>query len=629
MTDASGRYSSQFFFGNDFWLGSHTLCTELQNTKTNHVVPPFRASFHVAKLQIQLHHELTPKSREISLGVCLPASCKEQDVKILLQPDNTPSEHSFQVIKVRPVPGDYSLWRDSKLHIIGTVATILFIFMIIGTGYEYIFECEDAAKKKILDSITTRNNKLSSPLDKAVNVVINDKQNLNNSGSDLSTSSTNCKSSRSFTENIFLCFSMLSNSRKILHCGAAPKDSLTCVHGLRFLSLAWVIMVHTYLQVFAIAENKTLRTLTERNFMFQTVSNATFSVDTFFFISGLLVTYLYFKSQKKESSDRPTRNRSALVEIKFSFLKFFKLLGYRFLRLTPAYLFVLGVASLVMRWLKNNSVFEPVSLDDSNCDKYWWRNALYINSLYPRKDMCLLWSWYMANDTQFYVLGIIILLISVKHFKIAAGALCLFLASSWITTGLVAVHYEYKVRIEEPFALFDELYDKPWTRVGPYLVGMFSGWFLFKTNNVIHISKFTTLAGWLLSLLTLSGLVYGVLGTNMGIISSAFYVALGHTAWGMALAWIVIACCTGYGGFINSLLSCRLLHPLSRLTYCAYLIHPVIMVLTSFQMDGPLHIHNGLVFILYFGNLVAAFLLSFFISMTFEAPTVRLLKVIL
>lgn len=31
-------------------------------------------------------------------------------------------------------------------------------------------------------------------------------------------------------------------------------------------------------------ENKTLRTVTERNFMFQTISNATFSVDTFFFI---------------------------------------------------------------------------------------------------------------------------------------------------------------------------------------------------------------------------------------------------------------------------------------------------------------------------------------------------------
>lgn len=52
---------------------------------------------------------------------------------------------------------------------------------------------------------------------------------------------------------MILSFSALSNARKILNCDTAPKDSLTCVHGLRFFSLAWVIMVHTYLQVFAIA----------------------------------------------------------------------------------------------------------------------------------------------------------------------------------------------------------------------------------------------------------------------------------------------------------------------------------------------------------------------------------------
>lgn len=55
---------------------------------------------------------------------------------------------------------------------------------------------------------------------------------------------------------VVLAFSALSNGRKILHCGAPPPDSLTCVHGLRFLSLAWVIMVHTYLQVFTIAGKK-------------------------------------------------------------------------------------------------------------------------------------------------------------------------------------------------------------------------------------------------------------------------------------------------------------------------------------------------------------------------------------
>lgn len=55
--------------------------------------------------------------------------------------------------------------------------------------------------------------------------------------------------------------------------------------------------------------------------------------------------------------------------------------------LTPAYMFVLLIAEISMRWIHNNSVFEPQSQNHVSCDKYWWRNILYINSLYPMKDM--------------------------------------------------------------------------------------------------------------------------------------------------------------------------------------------------------------------------------------------------
>lgn len=42
---------------------------------------------------------------------------------------------------------------------------------------------------------------------------------------------------------------------------------------------------------------------------------------------------------------------------------------------------------------------------------------------------------------------------------------------------------------DDPLALFDKIYDKPWTRLGPYLVGMIVGWILFKTNCKIKFTK--------------------------------------------------------------------------------------------------------------------------------------------
>lgn len=78
-----------------------------------------------------------------------------------------------------------------------------------------------------------------------------------------------------------------------------------------------------------------------------------------------------------------------------------------------------------------------------------------------------------------------------------------------------------------------------------------------------------------------------------------FQASLGHTAWGISLAWITVACCCGYGGPLDSFFSFSGFVPLSRLTYCAYLIHPVIMCLSSFILDGPIHLQQSIVVIHY------------------------------
>jgi hypothetical protein len=67
--------------------------------------------------------------------------------------------------------------------------------------------------------------------------------------------------------------------------------------------------------------------------------------------------------------------------------------------------------------------------------------------------------------------------------------LAIFMFSAWLTTGIIAYSNNHMPNTDDPLALFDKIYDKPWTRLGPYLVGMCVGWILFKTNCKIRFSK--------------------------------------------------------------------------------------------------------------------------------------------
>lgn len=80
----------------------------------------------------------------------------------------------------------------------------------------------------------------------------------------------------------------------------------------------------------------------------------------------------------------------------------------------------------------------------------------------------------------------------------------MFMVLSWATTGLIAFQNNHIPNTDDPLALFDKIYDKPWTRLGPYLVGMSVGWFLFKTNCKIRMSRvsiFILLAKFIVSMI--------------------------------------------------------------------------------------------------------------------------------
>lgn len=669
MDDASGHYTTGYFWGNNYWTGSMHLCRSIYSNDDNaddfyqkkkdshdgltnlngnvasnqlkHENPPFIPRFGVIKVAFN-ESNTTPIPRSIHIGVCLPSSCGKKDVYVLSQSASRKMETKNVEIKSIRIPNSdgFSLWNDYTFLIMLTVSTIVGILIAWGTAYDVMLK--NRIKKKMgikkyskdLNSDSSGLNCTTYDLTRAINdtkksncVGIGMPAGINNNNSDENLAMEPVvieEEKLSLCEELLLSFSLTTNFKAICD-QAVGSDTIPCIHGIRALSMAWIILGHTCIISFKYSDNMELRKVVEQQFFFQTITNGAFSVDTFFFISGFLVSFIYFRTNAKGKLEKLSKG---VNEFTAGTLHFIGLVGYRFVRLTAPYLYVLGIVEVTMKYFASNSVFEPPTMDHINCPKYWWRNILYINTLFPVQDMCMLWSWYLANDTQFYIIGAIILIVAIRHFRFAAATLAIFMISAWLTTGIIAYTNNHMPNTDDPLALFDKIYDKPWTRLGPYLVGMSVGWILFKTNCKIKFSKFQLVTGWILSISVLLYLLYGLYKTELTKVAAAAYSSLSHSAWAIALAWIVIACSTGNGGFLNKFLSATSLYPFSRVTYCAYLVHPIVIRSYALNSDAPLHMGVDSMVIIFLGQTCASYLLSFVVSLSFEAPVCALLRIL-
>lgn len=106
----------------------------------------------------------------------------------------------------------------------------------------------------------------------------------------------------------------------------------------------------------------------------------------------------------------------------------------------------------------------------------------------------------------------------------------------------------------------------------------------------VNLFQTTLVVGWFSASFCLLWIIYGLYNVKLGAASAAAYSSLSHTAWAMSLAWIVIACSSGHGGYVNKILSAPVIYPFSRVTYCAYLVHPIAIRFVSLNSDATLHL---------------------------------------
>lgn len=144
-------------------------------------------------------------------------------------------------------------------------------------------------------------------------------------------------------------------------------------------------------------------------------------------------------------------------------------------------------------------------------------------------------------------------------------------------------------------------------------------------NEWINSSQFQTGAGWTLAISSLLAILLAMQpamnGQAPSQLQSALYSALSRPLWACAIGWMAFACMTRHGGPFRHVLGAKALVPLSRLTYPAFLIHPVIIaVFYGSREANSLQFSHYLMLYLILGNVVITYASAFVLSALFELP---------
>ncbi|XP_068191349.1 O-acyltransferase like protein [Antennarius striatus] len=414
-------------------------------------------------------------------------------------------------------------------------------------------------------------------------------------------------------------FSLQMTTQGILSTtSSVPGGGYSSLNGIRVLSLLWIICGHS--AQFPVINNldnyKNWRTTAEHNpLLVLSISGPVFlAVDTFLLLGGLLSARSLLGSIDK-------------AEHKLSLGLLAHYLFKRIKRIQPLHLFIMcltiGLTSLV-QWGPYWFPFINTLMD---CNTYWWANLLLISNLLQVHEICIPWTWYLSLDFQCYTttpLLVYLYRINTGMFAVVAGGLLLMttLASAIVTAVCQLPVFQPSTLTYENYVL--SYYVKPYTRYGPFLIGILMGIYLTTRKKQLLKHKWQAAVGWscCLSLMAaLMGLAYVLKETPAHpSVPHALYQGLHRTLWAAALTWIILACEDGYGGFIKTLLSFGFWVPLSNISFACYLTHPVFIILYIGLQETPIHYTNINFMYMFLGHLVLTLVVGYMFTVLVEKP---------
>ncbi|XP_067129282.1 nose resistant to fluoxetine protein 6-like [Centruroides vittatus] len=335
-------------------------------------------------------------------------------------------------------------------------------------------------------------------------------------------------------------------------------------------------------------------------------------IESFFFYSGFMIMYLRQKRGKNSAKHYIT----PLVKKVF--------------RLTLPVFFVLGFA-ILLPLLGDGPHWHHVIDQAEYLEDNWWKYITHIH-IYtePEQTKFLNVTWFISVLLQLCILISLLLYVKDRWPRIGSLVIMLLMLTGIITHAVDVLSNRYYVMFGVP-AVYEKTlkyirhhYNKPYySHLTTLCFGALIGDILNKKKEVTF-GKITLFVCWIGCIILMALSVFGVHNYKKDILANENIIiafqCIAPFAWTIGLAWLTVACMTGYGGVVNRLLSLRIFVVLNNLNLWIYLLHSLILTYIFSSLRKAVIVTSLNMWMIFTFALFLSLIAAVFFFVFFESP---------
>lgn len=438
----------------------------------------------------------------LQVGICMPSSCDStsydrhmDEIKLLTTSMLEQRYADYELIDFYCLPDETSplrAWSGSAVYFLCFLSSwLLLVFLAtIADLFEFVPVLEASGKDKT-DRKHTKLHKfvawfsLRSNYRKLMHVNVEEavqepKKAKSVPCDNIKTKSGNQDNSASSEVNEASC-SAKPVSEDSHDKPAEINVNLRFLNAFKVMIMFWIVNGHIMLLMIQTAKN-ILNSDALLNGLMHFLIGATFGVDLFFTMTGFLTSYLIFNSGHAFKM-KPTT---------WIYLSF-----HRYWRLAPMYLITFWFSRSVMQMLGSGPLWDygTSNLTFRGLCNYesWWYPMTLTSNLHGLFEECMITSWYISCDMQFWLVSPIFIYLLAKH-----------PLHGWIVsicTILMSSKVRYDAILTDQSARYDELvqpradifmrvshdlpalYTHPHYRIAAYIVGLLAGHYVYMIKS--------------------------------------------------------------------------------------------------------------------------------------------------